>query len=146
MSCTATGPNGETYDEIARCSGDCCERFYLPYSPEEIAFFAEFEPSRFSDEIRDVVWPMLIYVEKSALRPDGETDTEEAHYYTCRNFDRETRNCRIYDHRPKMCANYPYGNPCFYKACTMRLTCAGGTATTGGVAASPPSVEPSPTS
>ena len=37
--------------------------------------------------------------------------------YGCRNFDPETRDCRIYETRPPMCRRYP-AKPCKYEHCT----------------------------
>lgn len=33
-------------------------------------------------------------------------------WYRCRNWDEETRLCRIYESRPEMCRDYPYHRGC----------------------------------
>lgn len=47
----------------------------------------------------------------------------KGYHYTCKHFDKNTGNCRIYKTRPKMCSAYPYGNECKYKGCTMEGDC-----------------------
>ncbi len=32
----------------------------------------------------------------------------------CRLFDRETRRCTVYEARPRVCRQYPFGNTCGY--------------------------------
>ncbi|NUO50701.1 MAG: YkgJ family cysteine cluster protein [Polyangiaceae bacterium] len=39
--------------------------------------------------------------------------------WTCAHFDVETRNCGIYEKRPRMCREYPYGRPCELPGCTL---------------------------
>lgn len=117
MSCTATTLNGLPFVETARCSGHCCKRFYLPLSPEELKQSALEQRHIDIETIAD----MVIFLEKSKMRVDGTEGPEEGHYYTCRHFDEATGNCGIYERRPRMCSEYPYGSACKYTECTMRL-------------------------
>lgn len=117
MSCTATGLNGLPVIETARCSGHCCKRFYLPLSPDEL------KQARVQGRYTDIetIADMVIFLEKSKMRVDGTEGPEEGHYYTCRHFDEASGNCGIYERRPRMCSEYPYGAACKYKACTMQV-------------------------
>ena len=40
------------------------------------------------------------------------------HFYTCKHHDPKTGDCTIYDIRPAVCRDYPYGRKCNYRACT----------------------------
>ena len=40
--------------------------------------------------------------------------------YTCKHFDTETRNCKVYEQRPNMCRTCP--SVCNYKGCTRKTT------------------------
>ena len=55
-----------------------------------------------------------------AERRFGYATATEQHYWTCSNHDRATGNCAIYDTRPRMCKEYPYGRPCGYIDCTQK--------------------------
>ncbi len=84
------------------CTGHCCEAFSLPSDATERLLH---EPEQLKDgmQIRDM------------LLPTGEEDR-----WTCVNFDKETRRCRIYDSRPQMCWEFPYrGSTCPFKGCTL---------------------------
>jgi Fe-S-cluster containining protein len=39
------------------------------------------------------------------------------HYYRCKNLQ-PNGDCGIYDTRPDMCRDYPYGRPCKIEGCT----------------------------
>lgn len=93
---------------MSRCTGHCCRRFFLPYSPEKI------EERR--DTIQDghFIADMVIHL---------ESDDEGNHYFTCRHLveaDDGTASCGAYEDRPAMCRQYPYGNACTYAGCTMK--------------------------
>jgi Fe-S-cluster containining protein len=42
------------------------------------------------------------------------------HYYTCKNLS-PAGDCVVYESRPTMCRDYPYGNPCDHAGtgCTL---------------------------
>lgn len=40
--------------------------------------------------------------------------------YTCKHFDHTTRDCGIYEMRPAMCRDYPYGRVCKFEGCSMK--------------------------
>lgn len=53
--------------------------------------------------------------------PEGKTNTfpsgDKAYWYTCKHL-LENNDCEIYDNRPRMCKDYPYGKKCHYEGCT----------------------------
>jgi Fe-S-cluster containining protein len=136
----------ERAGKMNRCTGHCCKRFYLPFSPTELQRAAEYTKTywigpdksavkdgwekgwiddtgkvhqRFFDEIEQIA-DMAIFIEKVALNANHEPIDHEAHWYTCKNFDVETGNCKVYETRPIMCRSFPNnpGGHCGYKACT----------------------------
>jgi len=107
--------------EISRCTGHCCEKFTLPYTPSELRKIYE---GRGKGEIGgatvDIDWKeaqQIILMVKSIM---NDYTPKNPRLYTCRNFDVTTRNCKIYDHRPRMCRNFPYGKKCPNKECTLK--------------------------
>lgn len=130
-----------------RCTGHCCERFYLPYSPEDLQKIKENSiavdrgeerpyPHLINSNTEEItkIADMAILVEYSNrwVGGDGHYDQNgdpvRGHYYTCKHFDPVSGNCTNYENRPKMCSEYPYGRMCSYRACTwndarkMKLT------------------------
>jgi Fe-S-cluster containining protein len=108
----------------SRCTGHCCQRFHLPYTPEELAdahhrAIVNEEPE--TSDLR-MIGLMVRYVgpdigldcngdqRPPALFPQGA-------WYTCSHF--VDGNCSIYETRPRMCREYPYRAPgCKYRDCT----------------------------
>lgn len=94
---------------MSRCTGHCCEAFPLP--------FGLLEADEFLSRVQDgaFIRDMIIYVGPRPL-----TDPEmRTHLWTCRHFDRTTRNCGAYDQRPHMRSDYPYNHPCLVDGCTL---------------------------
>lgn len=97
------------------CAGACCSVFPLPgYSkmasgqtvdPEAPMIVAMVIPLEDDEAIER--YARLGY---GTLPPDYFADG--LGLYTCRNWNEETRLCGIYDTRPVMCRDYPYGLPC----------------------------------
>ena len=93
--------------ETSRCSGHCCQGFYLNESKLDLL------TSETVVQDEDIIVDMLIPL---------EWDEEGGATFTCRHFDTETNNCQIYDRRPGMCRNYPYGKECSFPGCTYTTT------------------------
>lgn len=132
---------------MSRCSGQCCRSFSLPVSPERIAeglthlkrfntdpeyrerYMKGEEPAKFTPEDGEVLLPMLVSIVEAFPGDPHPTDTgamitmDHTWYYTCVHFDDRTGNCGIYDRRPRMCRDYPYGTTCQYNGCTMDPRC-----------------------
>lgn len=128
---------------MKRCTGHCCEYIDIPLSPADLAVALErhetwrrwgapptadececdesvgFECRPCAEHLDwqpvppipqhvEIIAPMLTHIETV----DGRA------YYSCNNFDTETRDCLIYETRPDMCSNYPYGRGCTQPECT----------------------------
>jgi Fe-S-cluster containining protein len=103
-----------------RCTGQCCEEFALMMgtSAEEIDFklrtFVHFD----GEFIADMLIPLRPLI-AGAKMPNGEIVTIEqapdgpkGWVFTCKHFDRFSRSCAVYNNRPLMCRDFPYGKPC----------------------------------
>ena len=125
-----------------RCTGHCCQRFYLPYSPWELddiarkvvaraAFtkaWCETLPALDLDD-RSTWETPLVPIPAELTGPNVEDIVQIAgmvefiafedggHWYRCKNL-RDDGNCGIYSQRPRMCRDYPYGRACGFVACT----------------------------
>lgn len=128
---------------MSRCTGHCCKRFYLPFSPTELQRAAAYSEKyripgtneykegweegfkndhgdkvfRFYEDIEEIAG-MAILLEWNNLDANGDTVVKRGHWYRCDNLDPETNNCTIYETRPNMCRRYPDSGVCDYKACT----------------------------
>src|SRR3954467_12700015 len=100
-----------------RCTGHCCERFYLPFNPVQLQDKALKNPD---DKQLQQVAGMVTHLEtETVYHPTlPKLKTGEKNWYTCKNYIKETHSCGIYETRPNMCKEYPYGSPCQYKTCT----------------------------
>lgn len=107
--------------ESERCTGHCCRRFYMEFSPQVLKEKYERWIEQGKPAYHDIgkVYPLLTFLGKSYIGVDGIERQDSGYYYTCKAFD--GNGCTIYDDRPQMCSNYPYGDPCKYKQCTMKL-------------------------
>lgn len=108
---------------MSRCTGHCCRAFTLPFTPQGLAALVAREAHLPKSEARELA-PMLVYLgtfePQEAEARFGHCSSGEHHYWTCRNHDRVTGNCTIYETRPRMCIDYPYGKPCNYIECTSQ--------------------------
>jgi Fe-S-cluster containining protein len=63
---------------------------------------------------------IFTYLGKSVESPVPEivsrTSGESLHWYTCTKLQ-PNGDCGIYETRPLLCREFPYNNPCPYKAC-----------------------------
>lgn len=85
---------------MSRCTGHCCERFFLsPDATDKLLV----NPELMLDGVQ--VQQMLL--------PTGEEDR-----WTCVNFDTASRNCKIYEDRPNLCSSHPT-KECPYEGCTL---------------------------
>jgi Fe-S-cluster containining protein len=76
------------------------------------------ERSYDGEKIADMLIPLTPKEARERYeRFSGKTTTayrwkNRGHHFTCRHWDEETRLCRIYEDRPQMCRDYPYGQEC----------------------------------
>lgn len=115
-----------------RCSGNCCREFSLPFTPAELAAKAFWAFALGEGPLGDPI-TYLHGIELSKIaqlavfvrmckpgdpNPAGSPNTTGANHpvYTCRHFD--GANCTVYNERPNMCRDYPYGQPCEHSSCS----------------------------
>lgn len=105
-----------------RCSGHCCRVFFLPRTPAELHAWRDGTTTvngstAEAEFIADMVIPLY---ESKAGDPSPITkkpQPQDAWYYTCRH-RLPNGNCGVYEARPSLCRDYPYGGPCEYPGCT----------------------------
>lgn len=91
-----------------RCTGHCCRCFPVSSTLDHLRSIAA-NPGNASAAEAAQIADMLIPL---GQREDGRE------MYTCRHHDAETGDCRIYDDRPRMCRDYPYGKSFEHSECT----------------------------
>lgn len=102
--------------------GCCCDPVTLPYNQQELRLGQT--PYDVTEDERRWVLDDLVPMSRRVAKTKapwyfgqavmGANPGEDmAFFYSCRNFDAETRQCRIYDDRPFACRHYPWygGDP-----------------------------------
>lgn len=102
-----------------RCTGACCKKMPLPYSPERMAWFYRAWRNQIKGavDVNDIhlLWPMVRFTgETRDTEIEGKTETRWL--YDCAH-QSENGDCGIYEDRPEMCRNYPYRNKCERSEC-----------------------------
>jgi len=135
-------------NEVARCTGHCCEDFTLPISPMQLKWWAKLislskKPaymkyytrrspgavqslncgmkSHFNIEELKKIAEMVIFLrfdKHDNAAQNAKGKMNTVYHYTCKHFDRATGNCTNYENRPDMCRMYPNSGTCRYKGCT----------------------------
>jgi Fe-S-cluster containining protein len=102
-----------------RCTGDCCKRFFLPCSPDELK--ASYDNALKETRVDGVPWYRdieTIYPMVELVAIENRNDSAGIkHFYRCKNLTKNG-DCGIYDKRPWMCSEYPYGGGCAFEGCT----------------------------
>lgn len=106
---------------MADCNGDCCVAFRVPFTLVDLAEGnvgdMDVEEARM---LADMLEPLTLA--ETRLRQldfirgviPVFDESDEGFLYKCKNWDEETRLCTIYEDRPPMCRDFPYGKPCRY--------------------------------
>jgi Fe-S-cluster containining protein len=113
-----------------RCTGHCCRKVSLPFHPSDVPVILEERNRRLAGKqpnpdievYADFPRISTIFKYLYSSFTDVEDGTESAeglrHFYTCTMLA-ANGDCTIYEDRPKMCKDYPYGDsPCMYQDCT----------------------------
>ncbi len=106
-----------------RCTGACCEELAITGVGRTVDEVLTFVRGRGLDGpfIADMLVPLRAVV-PGALAPNGDVVQVEPDgggwVFACRHFDAAARSCTVYDRRPRMCRDYPYGSPCLHGRCT----------------------------
>jgi Fe-S-cluster containining protein len=120
------------------CSGTCCAAFRLDYTLTEMRRAPVdsaggvplgdkwIDPSE-RDQLVDMLVPLTPKEARERNQKFGGNENDKTHWpwsdrghqFTCRHWDEDTRLCGIYEDRPMMCREFPYGKPCsFGCSCT----------------------------
>lgn len=126
------------------CGGKCCERFVIPFSPEDLREMYQGwlvsgthsspvmskrhqdSHSNYRDTRRDpeiyLLYPMLKYLGFKYTEPCNPRKKLKngSHQYTCKHYDKKTKLCTIYEIRPRMCRDYPNGHACLFPGCKLK--------------------------
>ena len=99
-----------------RCTGGCCENFTVKdWTGESVAYWKEH-----GHEYNPPIEPRTQAIIDMLIRlPERENPDTGLGVFTCKNFNPETRDCGIYDSRPKMCRAYPGSGGCQREGCTL---------------------------
>jgi Fe-S-cluster containining protein len=95
---------------VSRCTGHCCRRFYIKW--DWLDYMTH--PESVLGEDERLILSMIVlqdwYVDEDGVLGGAS--------FGCRNLGADG-NCAIYEKRPLMCRNYPYGNECKFAGCTL---------------------------
>lgn len=86
------------------CGGRCCKSFPMSVSPFRLG-----EIYQLSKGLPDQYSVDAVTICEMLIRTDQEDD--EMPSYTCKHLEAGGL-CGIYEQRPKMCREYPYGGAC----------------------------------
>lgn len=102
--------------EGVTCPGYCCAAFYWPRT---VTYMRKHAGQMYDGEqIRDMLIPLTPkearerYEKFSGKTTNAYVWKNRGHHFTCKNWDEETRLCKVYEDRPAMCRDYPYGQEC----------------------------------
>lgn len=101
-----------------RCTGGCCAVFWLPRDVPDTVADAEFIRDmriELTPEQASERWSKFVGDEPPVGMKPNASDAPVAggrSAYTCRHWDENTRLCTVYDQRPMLCRDYPYGQAC----------------------------------
>lgn len=107
------------------CPGSCCAVFWLPRDvPDTVADAAfirdmriELTPEQAAERWEKFIGPLP----PKPMNPSVTVNTTGRATYTCRHWDEETRLCGVYDQRPMLCRDYPYGRGCSH-GCSYQVS------------------------
>lgn len=95
----------------------CCRKFHFPLTTKQLKADYLLWKNRFPHNWQEIwmIHPMVIFLGK---------DKKGKLRYTCKNLQRETGVCMIYENRPSMCSGYPYQKKvCEYEECESKQCC-----------------------
>jgi len=100
-----------------RCTGHCCRDFHVgAHSYDELRRAYVARKLGRSDFERDDGTRMPHLADILTLFPMLIPNAEDRHYH-CAHI-RPDGDCAIYESRPQMCRDYPYGRRCTFAGCT----------------------------
>jgi uncharacterized protein len=97
--------------DCSTCPGYCCSHPRIAVSRADIRRLARhFGLSERKATLRFTYRYRTADVDEQILRHHKDT----IYGSVCRLFDRESRQCTVYEARPHVCRRYPYGSRCGY--------------------------------
>ena len=104
-------------DNEKRCTGHCCESPTIHGYDFQMLY-----------DIRNNHYKGMNCTQKSDLafiiknwNPKYDNSKKPVHaVFECSLWDKSSGNCTIYDKRPSICMEYPYGKPCKVPNCTYK--------------------------
>lgn len=95
--------------------GGCCDPVMMPYTQEFALRHADEFPTENLRWILEDLTPMTDHIAEEK-EPEfvrrvtnmARKKNQQRHFFSCINFDRHTRTCRIYEDRPPVCHGYPW--------------------------------------
>lgn len=101
---------------MSRCSGQCCAGFHIPFSPDDLK--KGWRALQDGKQVKGMLVHLRVVPPGGDMPMGTNTSNEDAHIYTCKHHDKKTGDCSIYEQRPAMCRDYPYGKECEWDGCT----------------------------
>lgn len=98
---------------VEKCTGRCCESFFLPFTQESLEEAYESTVNGVADKTFPdlMIWkPYLVHLEAANVVDTGAAGA----FWMCTAFDPLTRKCTIYEARPSACREYPYMKRCIH--------------------------------
>ncbi len=112
--------------EISRCTGHCCDKLWLAdISPEELRRISKRSDG---NEVVPKIWHFLrkgFYApDTGKILPRRFGRIRVVYHYFCDYWDANSRKCKNYENRPRVCRDYPfYGSSdlkCNFNNCTYK--------------------------
>ena len=99
------------------CAGTCCAAFHIRHTPTSLRRAVATGRVVDGQQILDMLIPLTPKEARERNVEHGGPGTgfpwsARGHHFTCRHWDEGTGLCGIYEDRPGMCRDYPYGKPC----------------------------------
>jgi len=104
------------------CKGNCCDPVVMSLSPQELTegyITSKHKEINIAKEDIEKMYRLFVFKGESRVSPmkAGVYENGGTQFmYECKNFDYETRQCKDYKNRPKMCKNFGC-NECPYENC-----------------------------
>ena len=105
------------------CIGGCCEEFPINNSKSNNGFtpddmrkhIMKNRGTQIEKETNQIGRMIIALGYRRRLE-----DNKLLYMWTCVNFDKESRLCKIYESRPYMCRKYPEDHSCGYSGCNFK--------------------------
>ena len=96
---------------VPQCTGECCRAFPL-------SKLTMLDLHRMSEKVDELSLEKINRPDDDAPKilsmviPLGKFHMHGSPLFTCMHWNQETKLCKNYMNRPKMCSEYPYGRKC----------------------------------